>query len=1069
MKVSPSNHFENQEIKLLNPENHFNLIQDLLLPLNFAYLQKQLSIKSPLLSMTFLEKTCAYLLENHQNLSNICVLVPSRRAMRSLRLEFRRKKIEKDQMPTIYPIDDFVNRTYEKSDLIEQLLLLQKTAYDVLGKSMQSKQPSDNLLSWLAVLLKDFNLIDQNLVDAEKLFGNLADIERIKSWQLNETREKYVQDKLKYYFEFWEKLFEIYKQFKKNLEEQNLAYLGMIYRKLAENIAIWLQNGYKHYYFVGFNAFSKAEEKIIDELLALNKASLLWDTDSFYMEHTGENQAGKWLKKYKQKWGNWLWQENFLLSQAKKVEIIATGSYSLQAQVAQNLLNKWDKESRSRKRTVIVMPDENMLLPLLHSISEENYNVTLGLSLQKSTLFNLISLLFELHQTRKEYKWKAQNLEGKIVEKHTFVYHYSHVAKILTHPFIRKFEQILLKKHLLPAHQSFLRLARKYLVQYNKVLSKSWELKKLPETLLQNEPDEAIKSSLQPFYTEIQSFCKLLFSSWDLQKVTSILLHLERIMLFFEKTFENDPDDLERFYIRQFKQIFARMRKILKKRNFNIDFRTFRNFLFQLARQERIPFESSVDNRLQIMGVLETRTLDFEQIIVVSANEGTFPTIQKNKSLIPYDIAKAFGLPTYEDYEAMHSYYFYRLLQRAEKVALIYCTSKNVSLVGNSEVSRYAWQLEYDLAQKNPKIAVQKANVVFPTVPKSQQDDLRIEKNKEILEIIKQKLQSQLSPTAIDSFIRCSLQYYFNYVAGIKEAKEVRDEIEADTLGSIVHQVLEDIFFEIGENHQVSAKNLREVLPQIADRVKQKFKETAHLYTQEAVIGNNLIAQEVAILYVKNFLEKQIAELEDDSNKLKENPTFEILSLENKHELLRIEPAIFRYQYNGESIDVRLRGIVDRVDKISGILRIIDYKTGKVEKKDVKIDHAELLSIADSPDMSKIRQLWLYKYLLQKNLDSNPQWKTYQNAPIEAGIYSLRNPTKELLALHTSGKSKEKDKDRGNPENVHLHDKEWFYQKTEDWLGKVVHKMLDKDLPFEKTDNLSICEFCIYKNICGRG
>ncbi len=1069
MKVSPSNHFENQEIKLLNPENHFNLIQDLLLPLNFAYLQKQLSIKSPLLSMTFLEKTCAYLLENHQNLSNICVLVPSRRAMRSLRLEFRRKKIEKDQMPTIYPIEDFVNRTYEKSDLIEQLLLLQKTAYDVLGKSMQSKQPSDNLLSWLAVLLKDFNLIDQNLVDAEKLFGNLADIERIKSWQLNETREKYVQDKLKYYFEFWEKLFEIYKQFKKNLEEQNLAYLGMIYRKLAENIAIWLQNGYKHYYFVGFNAFSKAEEKIIDELLALNKASLLWDTDSFYMEHTGENQAGKWLKKYKQKWGNWLWQENFLLSQAKKVEIIATGSYSLQAQVAQNLLNKWDKESRSRKRTVIVMPDENMLLPLLHSISEENYNVTLGLSLQKSTLFNLISLLFELHQTRKEYKWKAQNLEGKIVEKHTFVYHYSHVAKILTHPFIRKFEQILLKKHLLPAHQSFLRLARKYLVQYNKVLSKSWELKKLPETLLQNEPDEAIKSSLQPFYTEIQSLCKLLFSSWDLQKVTSILLHLERIMLFFEKTFENDPDDLERFYIRQFKQIFARMRKILKKRNFNIDFRTFRNFLFQLARQERIPFESSVDNRLQIMGVLETRTLDFEQIIVVSANEGTFPTIQKNKSLIPYDIAKAFGLPTYEDYEAMHSYYFYRLLQRAEKVALIYCTSKNVSLVGNSEVSRYAWQLEYDLAQKNPKIAVQKANVVFPTVPKSQQDDLRIEKNKEILEIIKQKLQSQLSPTAIDSFIRCSLQYYFNYVAGIKEAKEVRDEIEADTLGSIVHQVLEDIFFEIGENHQVSAKNLREVLPQIADRVKQKFKETAHLYTQEAVIGNNLIAQEVAILYVKNFLEKQIAELEDDSNKLKENPTFEILSLENKHELLRIEPAIFRYQYNGESIDVRLRGIVDRVDKISGILRIIDYKTGKVEKKDVKIDHAELLSIADSPDMSKIRQLWLYKYLLQKNLDSNPQWKTYQNAPIEAGIYSLRNPTKELLALHTSGKSKEKDKDRGNPENVHLHDKEWFYQKTEDWLGKVVHKMLDKDLPFEKTDNLSICEFCIYKNICGRG
>lgn len=1020
--------------------------------------------------MTFLEKTCEYLLQNHQHLSNICVLVPSRRAMRSLRLEFRRKKIEKDQMPTIYPIEDFVSRTYEKSDLIEQLLLLQKTAYEILGKSMQLQQPNDNLLSWLPVLLKDFNLIDQNLVDAEKLFANLADIERMKSWEIDKTRKKYVQDKLKYYFEFWDKLFEIYRQFKQNLESQNLAYLGMVYRKLAENIQIWLRNGYELYYFVGFSAFSKAEEKIIDELLALNKATLLWDTDSFYMEHTGENQAGKWLKKYKQKWQNWLWQENFLLSQAKKVEIIATGSYSLQAQVAQNVLNKWDKESHSRKRTVIIMPDENMLLPLLHSISEENYNITLGLSLQKSTLFNLISLLFEIQQTRKEHKWKAKDKEGKIVDKHTFVYHYSNIAKILTHPFVRKFEQILQKKHLLPAHQSFLRLARKYLVQYNKVLSKSWELKKLPETLLQNEPDEAIKSSLQPFYAEIQMLCKLLFSSWDLQKVTSILLHLERIMLFFEKTFdENKQDDLDRFYIKKFKQIFARMRKILKKRNFNIDFRTFKNFWFQLAREERIPFESSIDNRLQIMGVLETRTLDFEQIIVVSANEGTFPTIQKNKSLIPYDIAKAFGLPTYEDYEAMHSYYFYRLLQRAEKVALIYCASKNISLVGNSEVSRYAWQLEYDLAQKNPKIAIQKTSVVFPAVPKNQQDDLRIEKNEEILEIIKQKLQNQLSPTAIDSFIRCSLQYYFNYVAGIKEAKEVCDEIEADTLGSIVHYVLEDIFFEIGENNRISTKDLREVLPQTPERVKQKFKETAHLYTQEAIIGNNLIAQEVAILYVKNFLEKQIAELEDDSNKSEENPTFEILSLENKHKLLRIEPAIFRYQYNGENIDVRLRGIVDRVDKISGTLRIIDYKTSKVEKKDVKITHTELLSITDNPDMGKIRQLWLYKYLLQKNLDSNPQWKAYQNIPIEVGIYSLRNPTKELLALHAPSEAKDKGKDRSNPETIHLNDKEWFYQKTEEWLGKVVHKMLDKNLPLKKTDNLSICEFCIYKNICGRG
>ncbi|MCS6795387.1 MAG: PD-(D/E)XK nuclease family protein [Raineya sp.] len=1021
--------------------------------------------------MTFLEKTCEYLLENHRDLVNICVLVPSRRAMRSLRLEFRRRKIPNEQMPTVYPIEDFVSRNYEKSDLIEQLLLLQKTAYEILQKPVQSQQPSDNLLSWLPILLKDFNLIDQNLVDAQQLFQNLADIERIKEWELEETRKKYVQDKLKYYFEFWDKLYEIYKQFKQNLEEQNLAYLGMVYRKLAENIQLWLKNGYEHYYFVGFNAFSRAEEKIIDQLLAMQKATLLWDTDDFYMEHKGENQAGKWLKRYKQKWQNWLWQENLLLSQPKKVEIIATGSYSLQAQVAQNILNRWDKETRSRKRTVIVMPDENMLLPLLHAISEKNYNITLGLSLQKSTLFNLIALLFELQQTRKEHKWKAKNKDGNLVEKHTFVYNYSNVAKILTHPFIRKLEQVLLQKYQLPAHQSFLRSARRYLVQYNKVLNKSWELKKLPETLLKNEPNEAVKASLQPFYAQMQILFTLLFTSWNLQKVPSILRHFERIVLFFERIFENLQDDLEQFYIKKFRRIFSRMRKILKKRNFNIDFRTFRNFLFQLVRDERIPFESSVDNRLQIMGVLETRTLDFEQVIVVAANEGTFPTVQKNKSLIPYDIAKHFDLPTYEDYEAMHSYYFYRLLQRAEKVALIYCTSKNISVVGNSEVSRYAWQLEYDLAQKNPKISVHKTNVSFPAIPKKQHDDLVIEKNEEILKIIQEKLQTQLSPTAIDSFIRCSLQYYFNYVAGIKEAKEVRDEIEADTLGSIVHHVLEDIFFEVGENHRVSAKDLRKVLPQVPERVKQKFKDTAHLYTQEAIIGNNLIAQEVAILYVEKFLEKQIAELESDDQQLEENPVFEILSLENKHELLRVEPAIFHFRHNGTELQVRLRGIVDRVDKTGGILRIIDYKTGKVEKNDVKVDYNDLLVIADSPDMGKIRQLWIYKYLLFKNLENNPQWKNYRDYFVEAGIYSLRNPTKELLALHSPPK-KEKDKNKNQTaiiEELKLNDRQWFYEKTENWLTQVVRKILDKDIPFQKTDNLAVCEFCIYKNICGRG
>jgi RecB family exonuclease len=1011
----------------------------------------------------FLEKVRQHITENFTELEKIRVIVPSRRSMRSLQQEFAKAGIETP--PSVYAIDDFITQYagFKRTDPIEQLLLLQKIAQEVLNQ----REESDNLLSWLPTLLKDFSVIDQNLADAKQIFSNLADIERIKSWNLSEYRQSQSQEKLKYYFEFWDKLNLLYTQFKQRLQEQNKAYTGLMYRYLAENTkTILLENEeFKHFVFVGFNAFNKSEESIIEQLREKDKVTLLWDTDYFYMRHKGENPAAKFLKRYQKQWKDkhnlWLWEDKNLLETPKNVSVIECGNFTLQAHVAEQLLKNWDK----KKRTVIVLPEESLLLALLHSIDEEEhykgYNITMGLNLQSSTLFNLIMVLFEMQQSKKVEKWFKKNQEGVDEEKNSIKFHYSQIFKVLNHPFIRKYEQLLIRQLDLDINHSFIREAVQYIVRYNKIYMSSSELKRLPKRLLAKEENQKNKETLTALYEQLEEPLGLLFTYWDTTKVSSIAKKIQKLMEYFEKAFAKNTDDLERFYLKKFKRLFRKLRGFLARKEYSLDFRTFRNFLFQLVREERIPFESNRDSKLQIMGFLETRALDFEQVIVLAANEGTFPQGKKSQSLIPFDVAKSFGLPTHEEQESMQSYHFYRLLQRAEKVALVYCSSKTQSGGGSNEVSRYVLQLENDLAKYNPQLTIKRLTAQFATPIQTNQEDLKIKKTPEILELIKERLESNISPSALDSFIKCSLQFYFNYLAGIKDADEVEEEVGADTFGIVIHAVLEDIFGETNKEGVITEAILQKQLDTVEKRVKQKFQEKAS-FTKDSMVGNNLIAQEAAMHYIKSFLQEQIEELE---NEVLAEKNFEILSLENKEEMLKILPAEFAYQDNQQTLSVRLRGIVDRVDKFSQVLRIIDYKTGSVSPEDLKMDEEKFLKLAESKDLSKARQLWLYRYLLLKNLESNPQWERFKNQPIEAGIYSMRRLDDGLMTLQIA---KPKDTKENSPKGLPLDDKEWFLHKTELWLQQIIRKMLDDEQDFQKTDDIETCGYCQYKNICSR-
>ncbi|MEM9982474.1 MAG: PD-(D/E)XK nuclease family protein, partial [Bacteroidota bacterium] len=569
--------------------------------------------------------------------------------------------------------------------------------------------------------------------------------------------------------------------------KKGLAYLGAMYRSLAQQVEQKLLHHevYKHYLFVGFNALNKAEEQLIRKLLKAKKATVLWDSDRYFMEAHTENQAGKFLKKYKKDATltpqEWLWEEDLLLNTEKEVVTIATNNAVMQAKVAQQLLREWGVPQKPIS-TGIILPDENLLLPTMYALDIPEINITMGLSLQRSTLYNLINTLFEMHQTAKhttkEIEVEDDDGQKQLKEIQLESYYYKHIIKVLNHPFIRKYEQL---------HEntqggiSFIRDAINYMVRFNVVSLSSGELIRLPDYLLGfKEADEKDIYFFQ--YEHFKPLLRVIFQRWGARNATEKAIKtLQALCGFFER-FYSKSNELEKHYVRKFKEIMQTLQQTLKTRKYNVDIRTLKVFIYQLIREERIAFDSERNSAVQIMGMLETRTLDFEQLIILSSNEKTLPPAKKATSLIPVDIATAFGLPTHAEQDAVMSYHFYRLLQRASRVALLYVNPSKT--YGGEEKSRFILQIENDLVKRSQgKIKFSQKAAFADQALSNPSPDLVIEKSPMIEAAIVENLAKGLSPTHIDTFLKCSLRYYFEHIAGIQDAENVEEELGTDKFG----------------------------------------------------------------------------------------------------------------------------------------------------------------------------------------------------------------------------------------------------------------------------------------------
>ncbi|PLK44573.1 PD-(D/E)XK nuclease family protein [Emticicia sp. TH156] len=972
--------------------------------------------------MAFLEKSAQYVFDRHSlaQLKNVCIILPNRRSV----FFFKRFLGKLSDVPFLSPevcaIDDFVAEMsgFKTIDSVGLLFELYETF-----RKYDAQVDFDRFISWAPTLLRDFDTIDQYFIgDPKALFDYISEAETLKRWNVDMVKinKPFVETtgNLDKYFKLFENIYQVYVDLQTELRVKGFTYRGMSYRLLAEEVETLLieNKNFEKYYFVGFNAFSRSEEIVIEKLVKAGKAEMLWDTDEFFMNPFYNQKAGSTLRKYKSKgtFGKWNWQTNHLLTEEKNIRIIGVENATLQAKVA-GAIYADSLLVNPGVPTAIVLCDENLLSPLIYSLDNlvTDFNITMGLSLRGSMLFTLIDSVFELQQNIVDFKTKS----GETIRIPK--YSHRHVFKVLNHPFCRKYEQINYTDASTEGKANVFSETQTEIVRGNLVYLSEEEMlafgkgDRLFEVLFSrwgNDPRKALKA----FYDLIDELRGVYHES-------------------------NDAIEIEYLYL--FLTILNRLEKILFN-NRLLNLKSFRHFLYELIRQEKIPFSGEPVADLQIMGMLETRCLDFDRVIFLSVNEGVLPSAKHLNSLIPFDASLEFGLPLQSDQNAIMAYHFFRLLQRAKDIDLLYVIPTGEGLGGGAtEKSRFILQIENELARHNKQIKITYPKIAYnKTIDNEVVNKVVVQKNNDILAAVSSLLaDGGIYPTNLNEYLHCTLKFYFNKIAGISKREEVDENFGADIFGTWLHNTLEKIDNDFGT--EVTKDVLDAVLKQIPERLDTAYKEKFGGY----VIDSGM-----------NYLLKHVAEqlLADFFNLQKETQVFPYRILDSEKQI----EASFEMPNLGNVQKVKIAGRVDRIEKAGNEIKVVDYKTGKVVKKELEKSRDQILEEAlIDPDKEKLRQLWLYQYLILKNMATNKMFtiggETLENHDIKAKIYSFRN-MKENLEVNLSFTD--------NPTIF------GFIEKTEQILANIIKEMLNPDVPFAQTNDLLVCERCDFKGICGR-
>ncbi|MBC5586282.1 MULTISPECIES: PD-(D/E)XK nuclease family protein [Bacteroides] len=901
------------------------------------------------------------------------------------------------------------------SDLLQKLSV-QKTGdpirlvcelYKVFKEETESRETLDDFYFWGELLISDFDDVDKNMVDADKLFSNLQDLknlmddyefldeeqeEAIRQFFQNFSIERRTELKEKF-ISLWDKLGIIYHRYRENLAELGIAYEGMLYRNVIEQLDTDRLK-YDKYVFVGFNVLNKVEKEFFQKLQKAGKAMFYWDYDLFYTQRISKHEAGEFIKRNLIDFPNELPESYFdIFRKPKKIRYISASTENAQAR----FLPEWVKATQthttqivSEKENAIVLCNEALLLPVLHSIPQDvqNVNITMGFPLAQTPVYSFINA--------------AMELQTNGYRPDTGRFTYEAVSKILKHPYTRQ----------LSDHAT--RLERE--------LTKTNRFYPLPSELKKDD------------------FLTILFTPQsNIRELCDYLLRLiKSISILYRKEGEYDDifNQLYRESIFQSHLKINRLYSLIESGELSVRTDTLKRLITKVLTASNIPFHGEPAIGLQIMGVLETRNLDFRNLIMLSLNEGQLPKAGGESSFIPYNLRKAFGMTTIEHKNAVYAYYFYRLIQRAENITLLYNTSSDG--LNRGEESRFMLQLLVEGPHEITREYLEAGQSPQNTL------EIQIEKTPEILRRLYRAYDTAqpesviLSPSALNTYLDCRLRFYYRYVAGLKTPDEVSAEIDSALFGTIFHLSAQLAYTDLTANGKmIQREDLERLLRdeiKLQGYVDQAFKQELFKVAPEEkpeYNGVQLINSKVIVSYLKQLLR----------NDLQYTP-FEMVAMEKKvSEKITIQTAL-------GPLTLRLGGTIDRMDAKEGTLRIVDYKTGGSPKIPANI---EQLFTPSETRPNYIFQTFLYAAIMSRK-------QPLMVAP--ALLYIHRAASESYSPVIEMGEPRKP--------KIPVNNFAFFEDEFRERLQALLEEIFDEKEPFTQTEDIKKCAYCDFKAICKR-
>ncbi len=864
---------------------------------------------------TFLEHVVQDLADKNVDNTNCTFVLPSKRSGTFLKKIIAKREGRTIFSPITQSIQEFITdisglRTAPNIDL---LLLL----FEVYKKSPIAQHDDfGSFMKWGQTLLSDFNDIDGYLIPAHDILNYLSAIKEINHWSLKKDKTELIEN----YLQLWGNLESIYNEFYGQLISRQLGYQGLIQREAVKKLEEGQIESETTLVFVGFNALNNAESKIIQHFLEQGSAHVYWDIDSFFLEDP-IHDAGLFIRNYKRTWpfynrGNTINSQNNFL-QPKNINITGVPKNISQTKFVGHLLEKLAEENQNQvENTALVLADETLLNPMLNAVPKHIHevNITMGLPLNQTVLYSFFLNYLDLTLNKTGRGW-----------------FHKHVLEFISNPYTITLSEI--------ADNNFAhRLA-------SDIKEGNWLY--IDENILSKFSDE--HEVLQHIFpTE-----EVLPLPW----IDHCLIFIEHLKTYFQQ----QRNALELEYLYRFYALFNQLKLFLNKVDFMEDLKSIKSLYKQLAGMENLDFIGEPLTGFQIMGMLESRNLDFETVIITSVNEGILPSGKSNNSFIPFDVKRDFGLPTYKEKDAIYVYHFYRLLQRAKNIFLVYNTEPDV--LEGGEKSRLISQL---LTDENLKPYINHS-IAAPEVAIEPKPLLQVEKSELLLEDIKQFATAGFSPTSLTNYIKNPIDFYTRNILKINDLDEVEENIAANTFGTIIHDSLEQLYTPLIKQ-MLTEDHLKALQKQVPEVVQHHFQ--LHLSGVDFTKGKFLLVYNVIKKYLNNFLGDELKQVKRHE--------IRILALEERYEEFITVPGL--------DFPIKLKGTLDRVDEFNGTVRIIDYKTGKVEAKNVKITDWETL-ITDY-DKSKAFQLLCYAYLYAKK---------HGITEVQAGIISFKNLSQGLF------------------------------------------------------------------------